>query len=66
MLLCLQGLVTEALQYTIPQQVAGIVGFFLPIRQSISAIFFLISSMSNSTCTCNSLLNSRREFLEAL
>lgn len=55
MLLCLRGLVTEALQYTIPQRVAGIVGFFLPIRQSISAIFFLISSMSNSTCTCNSL-----------
>lgn len=40
MLLCLRGLVTEALQYTIPQQVAGIVVFFLPIRQSISAIFF--------------------------
>lgn len=28
MLLCLQGLVTEALQYTIPQQVAGILWFF--------------------------------------
>lgn len=35
MLLCLQGLVTEALQYTIPQQVAGILWGFLPVRQSV-------------------------------
>lgn len=39
MLLCLQGLVTEALQYTIPQQVAGILWVFLT-RPSVSAIFF--------------------------
>lgn len=39
MLLCLRGLVTEALQYTIPQQVAGIVGFFYP-SVSRSVLFF--------------------------
>lgn len=32
MLLCLRGLVTEALKYTIPQ-VAGILWVFLPVRQ---------------------------------
>lgn len=42
MLLCLQGLVTEALQYTIPQQVAGILWvFFTRPSVSTTVAFFL-------------------------